>query len=56
LILKEPRGKYGFGYDPIFYVPTEHCAAAELELTIKNHLSHRGQALAQLHRQCHEFI
>lgn len=56
VILKEPCGKQGFGYDPIFYVPTEQCSAAELELTLKNRLSHRGQALAQLHQQCHEFI
>jgi XTP/dITP diphosphohydrolase len=48
VILTEPRGVHGFGYDPVFFVPGENKTAAELELTVKNRLSHRGQALAQL--------
>lgn len=47
-ILLTPQGEKGFGYDPIFYVPTHQCSAAELPLEIKNTLSHRGQALQQL--------
>jgi len=47
-ILFEPRGKGGFGYDPIFYVPSEDCASAELAPEVKNRLSHRGQALQKL--------
>ncbi|MEX2367246.1 MAG: RdgB/HAM1 family non-canonical purine NTP pyrophosphatase, partial [Pseudohongiellaceae bacterium] len=47
-ILFEPRGSNGFGYDPLFYVPTHHCASAELPAEEKNQLSHRGQALRQL--------
>lgn len=47
-ILFEPRGEYGFGYDPVFYVPTHDCASAELAPDIKNSLSHRGQALRKL--------
>lgn len=47
-ILTARQGSQGFGYDPIFYVPTHHCSAAELPLDEKNRLSHRGQALAQL--------
>lgn len=47
-ILFEPRGKNGFGYDPIFYVPTHHCSAAELSPTEKNRISHRGQVMQQL--------
>ena len=47
-ILLEPRGKSGFGYDPVFYVPGEKCSAAELAPEVKNRLSHRGQALAKL--------
>lgn len=46
-ILEEPRGAEGFGYDPIFYVASEGCTAAELPLARKNKISHRGQALAQ---------
>ena len=44
-ILHKPRGDNGFGYDPVFYVPTHDCSAAELESDVKNQLSHRGQAL-----------
>lgn len=44
-LLTAPRGEKGFGYDPIFYVPTHQCSAAELEPAVKNQLSHRGQAL-----------
>ena len=47
-ILHEPRGEGGFGYDPIFYVPSENCASAELAPEVKNRLSHRGQALTKL--------
>ena len=47
-ILPAARGDYGFGYDPVFYVPTHDCSSAELPAEIKNALSHRGQALRQL--------
>jgi len=47
-ILFEPRGDNGFGYDPVFYVPTHDCASAELSPAVKNSLSHRGQALRKL--------
>jgi len=40
----EPRGKEGFGYDPIFYLPELDKTMAELPLRIKNQVSHRGQA------------
>lgn len=48
MITFEPYGSGGFGYDPVFLVLDESQAAAELELAVKNRLSHRGQALAQL--------
>lgn len=47
-ILTAACGSNGFGYDPVFYVPTHNCASAELAADIKNSLSHRGQALHQL--------
>ena len=50
-ILRQARGDNGFGYDPIFYVPTHNCSAAELPAATKNSLSHRGQALHQLFRR-----
>jgi len=47
-ILTRPAGSNGFGYDPVFWVPTHQCASAELAPEVKNALSHRGQALRQL--------
>lgn len=47
-ILREPAGDGGFGYDPLFYVTDQHCAAAELSKDIKNQLSHRGRAMREL--------
>jgi XTP/dITP diphosphohydrolase len=47
-VLFTPRGDNGFGYDPVFYVPTHNCSAAELPAEIKNSISHRGQALGKL--------
>ena len=47
-VLRELRGVQGFGYDPLFLPDSQHVSSAELEPALKNHLSHRGQALAQL--------
>ena len=44
-LLKSPTGANGFGYDPVFYVPTHDCSSAELSPELKNSLSHRAQAL-----------
>jgi XTP/dITP diphosphohydrolase len=48
LILEQAAGAAGFGYDPLFFVPTHGCSSAELPPATKNSLSHRGQALRQL--------
>lgn len=55
-ILFEPRGKNGFGYDPIFYVPTHKRSAAELSVAEKNSISHRGQVVDQLLEVFHSMI
>lgn len=47
-ILREAKGSGGFGYDPLFYVPTHNCASAELSKDEKNKISHRGKAMAEL--------
>jgi XTP/dITP diphosphohydrolase len=46
-ITLEPRGKEGFGYDPIFYLPGLGKTMAELTLEEKNRVSHRGRAARQ---------
>lgn len=48
LIAKEPRGKDGFGYDPIFIPANETKTFAELGLAVKNKLSHRAEAIRQM--------
>lgn len=47
-ITTQQVGTNGFGYDPVFWVPSENCCSAELSKAQKNALSHRGQALQQL--------
>lgn len=48
IAITEPRGKNGFGYDPMFFVPTHQCTSAELPPDVKNSISHRGLALKEL--------
>jgi len=48
VILEQPRGENGFGYDPLFLIPDQGCTSAELGPEQKNRLSHRGQALRKL--------
>lgn len=50
-ILSSPVGENGFGYDPIFWVPSENRSAAQLAPETKNQISHRGQALQKLLRR-----
>jgi len=50
-ILREPRGEQGFGYDPLFWVPSKECSSAELNRDEKNAMSHRGKALRVLIKQ-----
>jgi XTP/dITP diphosphohydrolase len=47
LITDQPRGQYGFGYDPIFYLPSFGQTMAELHPNVKNNISHRAEAAAQ---------
>lgn len=47
-IVTESKGGNGFGYDPVFYVPTHQCTSAELDPAEKNRISHRGQAMQEL--------
>ena len=45
VIAREPKGKLGFGYDPIFFIPELGKHMAELPPMQKNAISHRGKAL-----------
>jgi XTP/dITP diphosphohydrolase len=47
-IASAPRGDGGFGYDPLFIPDGLDCSAAELTPELKDSMSHRGRALAQL--------
>lgn len=45
MLLRGCQGDKGFGYDPLFWIPTLNATAAELDTQQKNQLSHRAQAL-----------
>ena len=51
-IATNSRGKHGFGYDPVFVLPTTGRTMAELGATEKDRLSHRGRAL----RRCRPLV
>ena len=53
VIVLEPRGGGGFGYDPYFLLPGLGLTAAQLPAAEKNRLSHRAQALAVLASKLH---
>ena len=48
IILEQPRGTGGFGYDPLLYLPELGKTVAELTIAEKNAVSHRGKALRQM--------
>ena len=47
IIATAPQGTLGFGYDPLFYLPEYDKTFGELDLPLKNKISHRGQALSK---------
>lgn len=49
-ITEAPRGERGFGYDPVFYVPEFDSTFAEMDLELKNKISHRGKAFLNFKR------
>ena len=47
-IIGTPRGSSGFGYDPVFYLPSHGCTMAELPPEEKNRISHRARAAQKM--------
>ena len=54
VILAEPRGEAGFGYDPLMFIPELQCSVAELSASDKNARSHRGLASRDMLQQMRE--
>ncbi len=54
LITKEEIGSEGFGYDSVFFVPSQDKTLAQLKLSQKNEISHRGLALRALIKKLHD--
>lgn len=52
----EEKGKNGFGYDPIFYIPSYGCTTAEMSPEQKNEISHRGRALQMIKEKLMKFV
>lgn len=48
VITLEQQGRKGFGYDPVFFIPSIDKTSAQLTKEEKNAISHRGKALSQL--------
>lgn len=48
IILAEPQGTNGFGYDPVFYIPGKNRTMAQLSDAEKNAISHRGEAIRDI--------
>jgi XTP/dITP diphosphohydrolase len=55
-ILTELRGHGGFGYDPLFFVPSIGKTFAELVPDEKARISHRGRSLQQLQKKLPDFL
>ena len=53
MIQYEPRGSEGFGYDPVFYLPSYGMTMAQLPLDEKNRISHRAGAAGRAAKLLH---
>ena len=51
-IIQEPHGTGGFGYDPLFWLPRLGKTVAQIDLEMKQKLSHRGRALRRCWKRC----
>lgn len=56
LIAEEPAGEFGFGYDPILYLPEFQATSAEITMEQKNAVSHRGKALRAMKEELKKIV
>lgn len=56
LVVDEPRGRNGFGYDPHFFVPEHRMTSAEMPAELKNAISHRAKALAAIRPRIEHWV
>ena len=56
IIIDEPKGENGFGYDPIFFYPDLNKTFAELTVEEKGRVSHRGKALKEVAEEIDNII
>lgn len=56
VILDKERGEGGFGYDPLFYIPSLEKTFAQLDSSEKNRISHRGKALALFAEEIKKYL
>jgi len=55
-VLPKPKGKNGFGYDPVFIPDSHDKTFAEMAAAYKNRISHRGQALKKLKKAIERYL
>jgi len=48
MVVDDPRGSSGFGYDPHFFVPEFGMTTAQMSPELKNRISHRGKAMREM--------
>jgi len=51
IIIDEPAGDNGFGYDPVFFYPDLNKTFAQLTIEEKGRVSHRGRALQEMAKE-----
>jgi XTP/dITP diphosphohydrolase len=56
VIIDAPRGRDGFGYDPVFLYPPTGLTLAEMPAAAKNRVSHRARACAELRERLLPFL
>ena len=52
----KPEGDNGFGYDPLFYIPQFDATMAQLDISVKNSISHRAKALGKLVKRLNDIF